>query len=293
MKFTLQVLLTVLLTASISFAANIEDIIREAKAKGAKYNEEVKTLFVAMDTVKPVTAGQSAKRGLVGKTLLYKKGAKYRIESIIPEIPGFSKSSKNISIYNGKDKWSINPIAGKQKMPAGTLVLGGSNVSFFGEWWNLELSTAKLTGEEKIEGLDCYVIEIVRTKYNSYQIWVGKNNFQLVRDEVARFSPDVAGKQMQSSTRADFKKILGEWEFPSTFYKLQDLYVKDVKVNGEISDEMFDAGKVNVEADDDLQKAILRQGTTVKTPGFPPKPVPHAPEVSLPAPTGDTEETVK
>ncbi len=157
-------------------------------------------------------------------------------------------------IFDGKNKWAISSMTGKQNM--GPPAKGDD-----ADWWssmnmeNIGDIKAKLVGSEKVGGRDCYLIESVENG-DKIKMWLDKNSFTQVKMETKNKEGSL---QMLFS---DHKKVGGlfEWPYMTTMMqngkKMATIKVKWIKTNTGLSSDLFDANKVKAPAGMNMQEMM-------------------------------------
>ncbi len=242
-RVALLVLISLVLAVSQGFTQDLSSILKEAEAKYAKFEEEIKDMTIVQEIKMVTSEGE-----MISETQMLRKGEKFRMETTM-EMPETSDMPEGmggmeiIIIYDGEDIWMISPFLGKKKLS------GDEEKQYQRErnWWELISEKAKLLGTEKIGKRECYVVEIEEEEYLFTKLWLDKRNLVLIKSE----SKGTEGETMLL-LHSDFRKIKGDWEMPyKTEMYVDDkltstLLVKSFKVNKGLSDDLFDPDKVKV-----------------------------------------------
>jgi len=238
-------------------ATDLSNVLEQAKAKYAKFEEEIKDMTIVQE-MKTVT-GEGE---MTEEIKMLKKGKKFRIETTMqmPEVPDMPEEMAltNVIIYDGKDSWMISPFMGKQKLPYEE----GKEYQTGMGWWELISEKAKIVGTEKVGGRECYVVEIKEEESPFTRMWLDKENLVLIKGEYKE-----AEGEITLWVYSDFKKIKGDWEMP---YKIQmyvdgnlagSLLVKSLDINKGLSDDLFDPDKVKVKGFnmEEMMKKMMQQ----------------------------------
>jgi len=255
-KVLLVALIILLLGISHGLAADWPTILKQGKAKYAKFEKEVKDMTIVQET-KMVTPEQK----ITSETKLFSKGKKFRMESKT-QMPGMSQESggmETIVIYDGKDMWIISPFMGKKRLPKEKEKEHQAGK----DWWGLASEKAKIVGTEKIGNRECYVVETKEQKESHFdKVWLDKKNLVLTKAE----SKGAEGKVILW-VYSDFRKIKGDWEMPykTEVYEgnklMSTTLVKSLEINKGLSDDLFDPGKVKAKGSGmkDMMKKMMMQ----------------------------------
>lgn len=237
------VLLASILGVSQSVAADWATVLKEAKAKYAKFEKDVKDMTIVQEIKLIISDGI-----VTSEAKMLRKGQKFRMDTQIgmriPQAPKEMGKMETIIIDDGKDTWMISSLMGKMKLSneQGDIYRKDRN------WWTIISDKAEIVGTEKIGDRECYVVLIKEPKKSPFtRIWLDKKNLVLVQAE----SKGSKGETMLVVS-SDFKKIKGDWEWP---YKTE-IYangkpmttsrVKSLDINQGLSDDLFNPDKVKV-----------------------------------------------
>ena len=243
-KVLLMALLSLVLAAGQGFTTDVSSILKEAEAKYAKFEEEIKDMTIVQE-IKTVTSEGE----ITSEMKMLKKGKKFRIETTI-EVPESSETPEGmggietIIIYDGEDTWMISPFMGKKKLS------GDEEKQYQRErnWWELVSEKAEIVGTEKVGKRVCYVVEIKEEEEFPFtKVWLDKTDLVLIKSE---------SKKPEEKTvllvHSDFRKIKGDWEMPykSKIYvdgePTTTFVVKSLEINKGLSDDLFDPDKIKV-----------------------------------------------
>ncbi len=191
-------------------AEDIESLKKKMETKYKKINSKMKDMSFEQDMVMTGQDGQM----ITQKMKYYKKGKKYRMDSAMkmppnPNMPPGMGEMKTIMIFDGKDKWVISSMGGKQN--AGPPAKGEDS----DDWWeNMSMDDmgdvkAKLVGSGKVAGRDCYIVESIDDGEVS-KIWLDKKS--LTRMKIESQGPEGAFQMIYS----DHKNVGGLFEWPYT-----------------------------------------------------------------------------
>ncbi len=227
--------------ATPTSAADWAALFEKIKSKYAKFEKEIKDMTILQE-IKTVTPD----RELKSESKMLKKNKMFRTEITmeVPEMPKEMGPMSSIVIYDGKDTWMISSMMGKQKL------IGDEEKQYQigSDWWGFLSEKAEITGSEKIDSYDCYVVEAdEQGDYPYSRIWIDKNSLVLIKAE--REGPNDKKIQMVFS---DFKKVKDTWDVPYKTEMLMDgklmsvVLVKSIEINKNLSDDLFDPEKVEV-----------------------------------------------
>jgi outer membrane lipoprotein-sorting protein len=245
------------------FSQSLSDILRKAESNYKNFNQDFKDMSMVFDSKIYTPEGE-----MTSEMKLFTKGEKSRSEIVMqfPEAAGMPEgmgSMQTIIIFDGQDNWMISSFTGKTKLtPEQTEEQMQYQTGM--NWWRSISDKAKYVGIEKIEGRECYLLELEMERESLYsRIWVDKNNLFLVQTE----GKNDSGETMRMIF-SDFRKIKGEWEFA---YKTEmfingklmfTLLVKSYKLNQGLSDDLFDVDKVEVSGPNmqEMMQNLMQQG---------------------------------
>lgn len=236
------VLMMVCLMCSILYAADLKQIISNAKNNFAEFEKEVKDMTVKQEMKMITPAGQ-----MTTMATLYKKGDKFRTDAKMNMPKGMEGmgSMENVIIYNGKDTWMISPFMGKSKINDEEAMQYQTQRN----WWNFISNNAKIIDEEAIEGTDCYVINNENNDNLPFdKMWLEKNTLVLVKAE----GKGMMGENI-SIINSDFRNVGNNWRMPykTEMYANGKLItiakVLSIDKNTGVSDSLFDPDTVKVQ----------------------------------------------
>ncbi|MCD6089887.1 MAG: outer membrane lipoprotein-sorting protein [Bacteroidales bacterium] len=109
-----------------------------------------------------------------------------------------------------------------------------------------EVYTAKVVGEENIDGRKCYILElkakVVDVAYYSQKIWIDQEYFVPLKEDLFAKS----GKLLKQTTFSNVKKVQGRWYPTKMVYKDMlkqgngtEFIVNSMKFNQEIQEYIF------------------------------------------------------
>lgn len=246
----------ILFAAGQGLTANLSGVLKDAEAKYAKFEQEIKDMTITQE-VKMITSHGDMTQDVE----MFKKGKKFRMEFAMqmPQAQGASggmQEMKTSIIYDGISMWMISPFTGKKKLSSGE----GGQYQMQGDWWEAISDKAEVTGTENVDGIECYAI-VFKTGINSpfTKMWLDKKNLLLVKAE---------NKQAQDMVwvNSDFKKIKDDWEVP---YKTQmhingkltsTSVVKSLEIDKGLQEDLFDPNKVEAKGFDmeEMMKNMMK-----------------------------------
>jgi len=243
---TLTVFLAALSLVGQGHAADWSSVLREVRAKYARYEKEVRDMTTVSEGEMILTEEEKS----ISYSKSLKKGKKFRTESTtqMPQssgLPERMRESEAVMIYDGNDMWIISSSSGKRKMPAEAV--DGFRMTW--DWYEYLSENAEVVGTERIGERECYVVVVDEEGGPGFsKLWLDRKNLVLVRGEV-----DTGDGRKMLFVFSDFSKITGDFEMP---YKTEMYFedklvsttiIKSLDINTGISDDLFDPDKVEVE----------------------------------------------
>jgi len=224
-----------------SCATDWSDIFKKIKIKYAEFERELKDMAIEEER-KIIVQG----KGRFTRIKLFKKGNKFRRENWIKE-PDISKKMdkiNNIEIYDGKEAWRISSFKGIEKLPD----INAAQYKTEKNWWELISAQAEITGEEKVAGRECFVVEFELKEGSPFtSLWIDKKDLVLIKAE--RKLPGETTLWIYS----DYRKTKDDWEIPFTtrVYLNSKLIftsnIESIEVDEGLSDGLFNPDKVDIE----------------------------------------------
>ncbi len=249
----LLVVLCLFVTVNV-FAITWEELKAQIEAKYGGFSDEIKDMEMVMEAE---TKGMEGMEDVGPSEIkMFRKGEKYRMEMKMnmPEGSGMPGGMTNIMIFDGKDLWSVNQFAGKQKISADASASSRNQIS----WWEDMPEKGKIIGSEKVGNKDCYVVEAWNEDIDTSSIktdeedkvkgWIEKGTLLLIQLEF-QGAKDETFKVVNSN----FKKVKN-WEMPYTTEVftggklITKTTIKTLNINKGLSDDLFDADKVKMES---------------------------------------------
>lgn len=259
----LAVSMILLSVVSQGFSQSVSEILRKAESNYKNFNQDFKDMAIVFDAKMYTPGGE-----MTSEMKLFTKGEKSRSEIVMqfPESAGMPEgmgSMQTIIIFDGQDSWTISPFTGKTKLtPEQTEEQMQYQTGM--NWWSSISDKAKYVGIERINNRECYVLEIEAEGDSLYsRLWVDKNNLFLVQTE----NKSDSGETMRMIF-SDFRKIKGEWELAYKTEGFMDevpmmtILLKSVETNQGLSDDLFDADKVEVSGPNmqEMMQNMMQQG---------------------------------
>lgn len=221
------------------FAAGLDDILAGIRSKNAYAEKGIKDLTL----VQEISNAQDKESG-TATIKMFKKGGKFRTEMDMGEF-------KMLTIYDGNDFWSVNPILGKMKLSGAE----ANRQKQQADWWDTFGNTMKLSGTEMLNGRECYVLENTAADNPFSRVWIDTRNFNMLQADLR----DARGKNVERIIYSDFRKIKGDIEIPfksETFRKGRPegtVTVRSFTVNTGLSDDLFSADKIEIKKEKPAQ----------------------------------------
>lgn len=253
------VLVSLVLGVSQGLSADWSSILKEAKAKYAKFEKEVKDMTIMQET--KMVISEKDKKEMTSEMKILRKGEKFRVETKMqmPDMPEAMGEMETVIIYDGEDLWMISSFLGKKKLSDEE----AHEYQTERNWWDLISEKAKIVGTEKVDKRECYVVETKEEKEFPFtRIWLDKKSLDLIKGE--RKQPK---EETMLWVHSDFKKVKGDWEMPykTEIYTGEKLVstslVKSLEINKGLSDDLFDPDKVKVKGFDmqEMMKKMMQE----------------------------------
>ncbi|MDI6850400.1 MAG: outer membrane lipoprotein-sorting protein [bacterium] len=218
---------TVLVLLGMLFAGEDATLDKIITTQYQKYN---KIKDIAMTMIAPE----------IGEIKVMRKGVKSRTEMEMP-IKG-DKKIPAIIVFDSLEYWMISPVIGKRK-------ISSSEAKIYGEeerWWE-EAKQPNIVGDENLNGRDCFVIEYKDENGNkTYRLWVEKKEYLLLKSETTE------KKNKFTNIYSDFREVYDDLKMPFKIetYKngklVSTITFKEIKVNQNLSDDLFNIDKIEV-----------------------------------------------
>ena len=219
-----------------------DEVFKAASAKYEKFVSSVKDLTIEQE----MSMGQGQMKM---QMKMMRKGKKYRIESTTSTPPGRGGAQMQpmttTVLFDGKETWIVSPFAGKRRLEGDEAKAHSPQLSWTE---NLE-GRLVLLGQEKVAGRDAWVIEVKEDKKATSpeafsKVWIDASDHWMLKAE------SKTPKGTAQSRLSDFRKVHGDFSMPflhEVFVNgvLQSkLVTKSVKTNSGLSDDLFDASKL-------------------------------------------------
>jgi outer membrane lipoprotein-sorting protein len=245
------------------FSQSLSDILKEAESNYKNFNQEFKDMAIVFNAKIFTPEGE-----MTSEMKLFTKGEKSRSETLMqfPESAGMPEGMGSmlvVAIFDGQDAWMISPFTGKMKL---TDIQAEEQMQYQTgmNWWRFVSDKTKYVGIEKIEGRECYLLELEIERESPYKrMWVDKGRLFLVQAE-----GDSSDGNKVRTTFSDFRKAKGSWELP---YKIgvfinevqtMTVLTKSIEINQGLSDDLFDVNKVEVSGPNmqEMMQNMMQQG---------------------------------
>ena len=259
----LAVSIILLTVVSQGFSQSLSDILKKAESNYKNFNQDFKDMAIVFDAKMFTPEGE-----MTSEMKLFTKGEKSRSETLMkfPEsanMPEGMDSMLVVVISNGQDTWMISPFVGKKKL---TTEQAEEQMHYQTgmNWWKFVSDKTKYVGIEKIEGRECYLLELEIERESPYKrIWVDKDRLFLVQAE-----GDSSDGNKVRTTFSDFRKAKSSWELP---YKIEvfinevqtmTVLTKSLEINKGLTDDLFDADKVEISGPNmqEMIQNLMQQG---------------------------------
>lgn len=237
-KFISIIFLMTLIPITFStrcYSIDIATLKLKAKTLNERLQKEIKDVTGDINVTSYMPNGAK----INSKMTWYSKGVKTRTETetSFPNANGMSQ--KGVMIYDGKNLWQITP--------AGRVLVKGSNRqdTMFGKFWIELPDSAKVLGEENVNGHDCYKLlfpkEYTKSDDDVYW-WLDKVSFVWVKVENK--------KDQMIGLMSDFRKVYSNLEMPykTEVYAKGKLFsimlVEKLEINKNLSDNLFSVDNI-------------------------------------------------
>ncbi len=239
MKKFLSIIFVMIFATSLFALSAItaKDIVKKAENMYKGKAEKVKDMTMIQTTNIDIR-GQK----MTTKQTIYKKGDKSKVESVIY----MGENKMESSVINDGENIYVISMGQVQTMPNDKSKNNGIEDSF---WWKEAGDSLKLVGEEKVKGINCYVLEYIGGAEKGNKIWVDKEKY-LIRKAIT--TDEQLGGTMGGPIEMYFEeykniKNMVDIPFLVTAYlngnKVIETKTENVKVNTGLSDDIFAAPK--------------------------------------------------
>ncbi len=200
----------------------------EVYSKHRQHEEQMEKAMGGFYMRQLLTA-QSEGFKMVAQNTIYHKGNKMRLETEIKSgnMPGMAIGQKTITIDDGQNTWIFSPMLGKVQQPSQQ------------DAEDLLPQSVKLMGEERIDGISCYVLQVEMEYDEQHKLWIDKQDFKKIKEAsegtYTRFS--------------DFRKIKG-YSYPGKIEVfdgsdlVETMQLEEFELRASISESLFDPKQV-------------------------------------------------
>jgi outer membrane lipoprotein-sorting protein len=252
---TVVLLAALMMVQGSALAMDVETLVKKAEAKRLEFQGKIKDMTIIQEAVSDMGQGQA----LTHVTLMT-KGDMYRMENKT-ELPqgtdmaqGMGNTMTTLAISDGKEAWVISPFTGKQKLPEEE----ASRMKVGGYWWEPYIKDGQVTGTETVDGRKCHLV-VMKNQENSpfTKLWLATDTLVQVRAELQMGQGETTMLYF-----SDFREVAPGFEIPyQTISKVGDkvqstVKVTHVKVNQGLTDDLFDASKVEAPAGPNMQELM-------------------------------------
>ncbi len=255
-----SVFVSILCLASLAFGADLEALLKDARAYHDGKLAKIEDMVLEYTGTFMGPGGEGA--GM--KSTLTRKGEKWRMEATMNM--GGGKMTMNgeevdagggmetTVLFDGKDMWT-STMGMKMKMPQDKAMEQMS----FTQYWNEPPAGSSLTGEESVNGRNCYVVIYPENDVTEApsKMWIDKEWYVNVRSE-----SHLSGKVIKTDF-SDFKAVSDGYMIPhkavvySGDQKTMDVTITKVEVNQGVEESLFDAASLGGSAMDmDIEKLM-------------------------------------
>ena len=235
---SLFVVVILSLFSSFAFPETAGEIIKRAIENSVKVQENIKYVKINSSSVMEMQG-----RKMTVNSTISQKDKKIRIDAS-SSLPGTKEEMESVMIYDGKTTWMITPMSGKQQTEG--KAIGLNTITEEEEWWTKVGSDIELKGEEKIGGIDCFILE-AKNAAEAGKFWIGKNNLALVK---------ATGEDAQNGKfeviSSEFKDVGFGWtmayktEMKTDKGVTMSNSVKSIDVNKGLKDDIFAAADIDI-----------------------------------------------
>ncbi len=231
MKKTMSFTLFLLVVAYPIYGMSVKTIVDEMNARYTKIVEMAGGIKITQ-VIKSISNG--AEVSSVQNIL--KKGKRYRIETI-SQLQLDEEKTKNVILFDGANIWFISPYVGITMMPKDEAMIHG----VFDDFSKLIPLSSRISGEEKINNEDCYIIKTPDDSDVPFKkIWVSQTRFVPLK------VTGMLSNKIITLIFTDYKKIEGIWGIPNKTETMIDnevvatSTVETVETDIDIANETFD-----------------------------------------------------
>jgi len=217
------------------------DVLKKARKQYDEFMSKVKDLKI-VSVVEMGTSENQMKSTITS----YKKGSKSRVEMKMemPKTvggPSLMGEMKTVLLDDGSNVYMTGAGMPMRKLTP----TEAAQYAREDDWWEMIPDSARVVGEEKYGGRDCYVVEIdMGPSLSKAKMWLDKKDLVPIGGEGF-----TAGKQLRW-VHSDFRETKG-WKFPykTEFYVGDDIAmtatVQSIEVDTGLPDDLFDPSKLS------------------------------------------------
>jgi outer membrane lipoprotein-sorting protein len=235
---------SLVLVPAVGWSADWAGVSKKLTNRCATYGKDVKDMTSEM-SLDAITPKGPIKMGM--KT--YLKGDLFRGDIEMQDISGAEGMPASMAgmtmvvIGDGQQYWMVTSMMGKQQVPA-------EQAAQYGSPWRCDKyipTDAEITGSEKVDGRDCYVVAVKDSSSEMGKVWLDKETLNPLKVE-GRSDGEINMVMLFQ----DYRKLVGELSYPykSEIYQgdklVSTITVKTVEINKNIPDTLFDPDKVEV-----------------------------------------------
>jgi outer membrane lipoprotein-sorting protein len=217
-----------------------DPLLEKAKSQYDDFRERAGETSVRAVLTTPFAAGT-----LTTTTVVYYKGEKSRVESVVESVGNQAAGaaltfntppSETVYIRDGKDVWLVTPGQAKKKL---TDLESGYYVTEY-DLWGLIPENAEVAGEEEIGGRDCHVVKVtLRAGEKPATLWLDKESLVIAGGE-----GPYNGSWMRW-INSDFREVEGrQVPYKTEFFDKEEsagvMIVEAFEPDADISDDLFD-----------------------------------------------------
>jgi len=213
------------------YGMSVSDIVKEMNLRYNKIMERSNGIRITQ-TIKSIMDDSE----ISSSQTIWKKDRKYRIETI-SQMELEEEKTKNTILFDGNNIWFVSPFVGITMLPKDEPMLQG----FFDDFTKLLPPNSIITGDEKIDNEDCFVIETPdKAEVPLKRIWISKSRFIPLK------ATGMLKNELITLIFDDYKRIEGIWGIPyKTVTTLRDeticiSTIEKVETGVEIPNELFD-----------------------------------------------------
>ena len=253
---------------SVASAEDIQDIIEAFSAKEEKFRKEIQdmTLFQVGDMTTPQGPTQMTMK-------YYKKGEKFRVDVKIqmPKVEGMPQgmeAMEMISVYDGQKGAMANSMTGIQPMDEDEIKQMKAGITP----WEMAIKDAKLIGSEKLDGRDCWVLDMSNQEQAFSKVWLDKDELIVLkaRSEGAAGQGAAQGQGPAEIFFKDYREIASDYSFPylSEIHQAGQIVatykVQELTTNTGLPDDLFDPDKLEAPAGPNLEEMMKQMQEQMK-----------------------------